>query len=198
MKRALWIPLAVACIIILTGCATPSPAPDAEPAPVPDVEPEPEPTPMPDGETVMVPAWMETELTDVATGQKFKISDFQGRPILLESFAVWCPTCLQQQKEVAKVKESEGEAIVHISLDTDPNEDEERVRGHIERNNLDWYFAVAPIELSQALVDEFGLGVVSAPQAPVVLICEDLSTRLLRRGVKSADDLVAEVSTGCQ
>ena len=141
---------------------------------------------------------MDTELTDVATGQKFKISDFKGKPILLESFAVWCPTCLAQQKEIKKVLESEGEAIVHISLDTDPNEDEAKIKEHIERNNLDWYFAVSPVELTQALIDEFGLGFVSAPKAPVLLICADQSARFLRSGVKPAEELISEVAKGCQ
>ena len=66
-------------------------------------------------------SWMDIELTDVRTGQTFRISDFSGKPILLESFAVWCPTCLRQQNEIKKVKSSEGDDIVHISLDTDPN-----------------------------------------------------------------------------
>jgi thiol-disulfide isomerase/thioredoxin len=144
------------------------------------------------------PAWMEIELTDVATGETFKISDFKGKPILLESFAVWCPTCLAQQKEVKKVKQTEGENIIHISLDTDPNEDERKVREHIEINELDWYFAVSPVELTQALIDEFGLSFVSAPRAPVVLICEEQSTRFLRSGVKSAEELISEVEEGCQ
>lgn len=143
-------------------------------------------------------AWMDIELTDVATGQTFKISDFKGKPVLLESFAVWCPTCLAQQKEIKKVKQSEGDAIIHISLDTDPNEDADKIREHMERNGLDWYFVVAPIELTNALIDEFGLAVVNAPSAPVILISEDQSARLLRSGVKSADDLLSEIETGGQ
>ena len=143
-------------------------------------------------------AWMDIELTDVATGQTFKISDFKGKPVLLESFAVWCPTCLAQQKEIKKVKESEGDAIIHISLDTDPNEEADKIREHMERNGLDWYFVVSPIELTNALIDEFGLAVVNAPSAPVILISEDQSARLLRSGVKSADDLLSEIETGGQ
>jgi thiol-disulfide isomerase/thioredoxin len=144
-----------------------------------------------------VPAWMDIELRDVATGKSFKLSDFEGKPILLEAFAVWCPTCLQQQRQIKELKEREGEAIIHISIDTDPNEDETKVRQHIEANDLDWYFAVSPIELTNALIDQFGLTVVSAPTAPVVLICEDQSTRFLKRGVKSADTLLAEINQGC-
>lgn len=145
-----------------------------------------------------VSAWMDVELTDVNTGQKFKISDFKGKPVLLESFAVWCPTCLAQQKETKKLKETTGDDIIHISLDTDPNEDEAKVKEHLERNGLNWYFAVSPIELTQALIDEFGLRIISAPRAPVLLICEDQSTRFLRSGVKSADELLSEVEKGCK
>ncbi len=172
-------------IILLGGCAKQtSPAPAQPPVPTPTDK--------------LAPAWMDVELTDVATGQTFKISDFEGKPILLESFAVWCPTCLAQQKEIKKVRQSEGEGVIHISLDTDPNEDADMVREHMERNGLDWYFAVSPVELTQALIDEFGLKIVAAPRAPVVLICEDQSTRFLRSGVKSADELASEIEKGCQ
>jgi hypothetical protein len=34
-------------------------------------------------------AWLDTELTDVVTGERYRISDFQGRPVLLHAFAVW-------------------------------------------------------------------------------------------------------------
>jgi thiol-disulfide isomerase/thioredoxin len=181
----LWITVAaVIGAIFVSGCTQPAP-PAGTPSPSPE-------------SPATSPAWMEIELTDAATGKTFKISDFKGRPILLESFAVWCPTCLAQQKEIKKVKESEGESIVHISLDTDPNEDVEKVREHAERNGLDWYFAVSPVELTQALIDEFGLNFVSAPRAPVVLICADQSTRFLRSGIKSAEELISEIGRGCQ
>lgn len=141
--------------------------------------------------------WMDIELTDVATQETFTISDFKGTPILLDSFAVWCPTCLQQQRKMAELKERKGAAIIHISLDTDPNEDENNVKEHIETHGLDWYFAISPIELTNALIEEFGLQVVNAPSAPVVLICEDGSARLLTSGVKSADELLAAIDEGC-
>ncbi len=155
-------------------------------------------TPTPSGAPPVASAWMDIELTDVATGQTFKINDFKGKPVLLESFAVWCLTCLRQQREIKKVREIEGDAIVHISLDTDPNEDADKIREHVERNGLDWYFAVAPIELTNALIDEFGLAVVNAPGAPVILIYEDQSAKLLRSGVKSAEELISEIQKSGQ
>lgn len=170
-------------VILLSGCVQ---QPPSEEASVPQVK-----------EMKSATAWIDVALTDVATGNDFKISDFKGKPILLESFAVWCPTCLRQQEMTKKVKLREGDAIIHISLDTDPNEDEARVREHLQTHGFDWYFAVSPIELTNALIDEFGLTIVNAPSAPVLLICEDQSTRLLRSGVKSADELLSDVDKGC-
>jgi thiol-disulfide isomerase/thioredoxin len=141
--------------------------------------------------------WRDAELTDTLSGETFRISDFKGKPVLLESFAVWCPVCLQQQKEIKKLKESDGDAIIHISLDTDPNEDAAAVIAHAGRNGLDWYFAISPTSLTEILIDEFGFSFVNAPSAPVVLICEDQSTRFLRGGVKSADELKTEIGNGC-
>ena len=43
------------------------------------------------------------------------------------------------------------------------------------------------------LIDDFGSGVVNAPRAPTVLICPDKTARLLRSGVKSADELKEEI-----
>lgn len=143
-------------------------------------------------------AWMDIELKDVRTGEQFKVSDFKGRPILLEVFAVWCPTCLSQQKEMQKLKEKGGDTVVRISLNMDPNEDEAKVRKHIEEHGLDWYFAISPPELTKALIDEVGLAILSAPLSPVILICEDQSVRLLPGGVKSAEALVSEIEKGCK
>jgi thiol-disulfide isomerase/thioredoxin len=141
--------------------------------------------------------WMGITLKDVRTGETFKISDFKGKPVLLESFAVWCPTCTEQQKRTKELDSRVGDAIIHVSLDTDPNEDAEIVKEHIERNGFDWYYAVSPIEFTNALIDEFGLKAVNAPGVPMILICEDQSTRFLRGGIKSPDDLLSEVEKGC-
>lgn len=141
--------------------------------------------------------WKETSLKDVLTGEQFEISDFKGKPVLLESFAVWCPTCKRQQDEVKKLHEEIGMDAVSISLDTDPNEDEEQVLEHANKHGFDWRFAISPEDMTKSLIDEFGIGVVNAPSAPVVLICEDQSTRLLERGVKSAEELKAHIEQGC-
>jgi hypothetical protein len=34
-------------------------------------------------------SWVDIELTDVETGEAFRVSDFAGETVLVESFAVW-------------------------------------------------------------------------------------------------------------
>ena len=135
--------------------------------------------------------WKNIELKDINTGNTFKISDFNN-PILVESFAVWCPTCRKQQDELKKLHEELPE-VVSISLDTDPNEDEVKVLEHAIKHGFDWLYAVSPVDLTKLLIDEFGFTVVNAPSAPVVLVCGDGEARLLPRGVKDVDELKEEI-----
>jgi len=144
------------------------------------------------------PAWMDFELKDIRTGESFKISDFAGKPILLESFAVWCPTCTKQQRDIKELHEEVGDDVISISLDTDPEEDEARVLAHIQSNGFEWYYAISPIELTQSLIDEFGNSIVSAPSVPMILICEDGSFRKLGGfGSRDVDKLKEEIAKGC-
>tara|TARA_Y100000310_G_scaffold153594_1_gene152990 strand:- start:3394 stop:3978 length:585 start_codon:yes stop_codon:yes gene_type:complete len=140
--------------------------------------------------------WRDFEIKDINSGDTFKISDFAGQKIVLESFAVWCPTCTKQQREIRKLAEN-GDTSVHIALDTDPNEDEQAVRDHTKQNGFDWRYAVAPAEMTKLLIDEFGVGFVNAPSAPVAIICEDQSGHFLPRGVKKADRLAEELVSRC-
>ncbi len=141
--------------------------------------------------------WMETELKDVRTGENFRISDFD-KPIFLESFAVWCPTCTKQQSEIKKLHDELGDSFVSVSLDTDPNEDEAKILEHIQRNGFGWYYAISPPDLTRALIDDFGQGIVNAPSAPVILICSDKSSNFLASGVKKASELKSFIQERCR
>lgn len=133
--------------------------------------------------------WIDAPLTDVRTGESFTIADYTDRPLLLESFAAWCPACTDQQREKQALIAAYPDAANAISLNTDPNEDEDRVIEYQERHGFDWPFAVAQPSLTSTLVDEFTEDVVNAPAAPVVLVCPDGDRRLLQPRVKSAATL---------
>lgn len=140
--------------------------------------------------------WRDIDLIDIRTKKKFRISDFYGRPILLQSFAVWCYLCLDQQKEMRNLKNKRDD-IAFISIDTDLGEDESIVRSHINKHAFDWYFAVSPPELTKSLMQEFGNVIGNVLSTPVVLVCNKTSARLLPTGLKRANELESEVAKGC-
>lgn len=138
--------------------------------------------------------WRDVELTNVLTGKKFMISDFDGKNILVNSFAVWCPNSKKQHDGFTELVNS---GVVLISLNTDLNEDMEQVAKYASDNGFDWSFADASKEMTKSLIDEFGREIINTPQAPVILICESQTSRLLPAGIKSAEDLKLEIEEGC-
>ncbi len=188
MRKGILLFIVVA-VLFVTGCAPQGSSPEeiaevvSEEADVPS-------------ETVPVD-WKSVGFVDASTGETFTITQFAGTPVLVESFAVWCPKCLRQQEILSEFKQQSGDAVVIVSLDTDPNEDLVRVQEHLARYGFDWYFAVSPSDVTQALIAEFGLEVVSAPSTPIILVCADQSTRFLESGEKSLEELATALEQGC-
>lgn len=138
--------------------------------------------------------WRNVTLQDVNTGEEFRISELD-KPLYIETFAVWCPTCTNQQQEFKKLHEDTN--ITSISLDVDPQEDAEQIRRHTEENGFDWRYAVSPSNMTRALISDFGTTVSNPPSAPVILVCEDSSRRITESGVKTASKLEQEARRGC-
>ncbi len=140
--------------------------------------------------------WIDAVLHDVNTNSDFTIAGLvDGEPVLVESFAVWCPTCTKQQQEIQKLHKKIN--FVSVSLDTDPNEDEAIILDHAQRQGFSWFYAVSPAEVTKDLIREFGPGIVNAPSAPVILICPDSSIHKLGGGLKLEDELLSEINTRC-
>jgi cytochrome oxidase Cu insertion factor (SCO1/SenC/PrrC family) len=139
-------------------------------------------------------AWADIELKDINTQSTYTIKQLNSKPILLESFAVWCPTCTKQQK-IIKDLHNEEDNFISISLDTDASEDEEKILAHTQSNGFDWRYSVSPIELTQSLIEDFGPGIVFAPSVPLILICPNGDAEKLPNGVKSIDDLKTAIAS---
>ena len=135
--------------------------------------------------------WRTTAVTDVRTDEQFTIESLAGAPVLLEFFAVWCPVCTRQQRQMGALLDRR-EDVVAVSINTDPNENAETVREHVESKGFDWRYVVAPPEMTRAFVDEFGSVVASPPSAPVVRVCPDGTAALLEgTSVKGVETLSA-------
>jgi cytochrome oxidase Cu insertion factor (SCO1/SenC/PrrC family) len=121
---------------------------------------------------VPIPDWFNVELTDVNTGETFRIADYQGKVILIETMGIWCPTCARQAKEIQKVHEMLGERddFVSVTLDVDPNETEEMLKAYTDQNGFDWNYAVSPHEVNHDLGNLYSAQYLNPPVSPLLII----------------------------
>lgn len=170
----------LACVALFAGCATrvagPSPT-YSDPIPV-----VPSPT---------VPSWFNVEMTDVTTGKQFKIGDFSGRIVLMDTMATWCPTCQGEMSQVQMLPTLLGPStdLVRISLDVDPNEDATILKKFAVTNKFDWYIAVAPIEVGRFLETNYDQGYLNPPLQPMLIIDRTGGVYGLPFGIKSAESI---------
>jgi cytochrome oxidase Cu insertion factor (SCO1/SenC/PrrC family) len=141
-------------------------------------------------------SWFDTSLKDVRSGEAFTINDFKGKVVLVETMAVWCPTCKQQQEQIKALYESLGmrEDLVIVSLDIDPNEDEATLMDYTGKNNgFGWYYAVADPDTARAIGEAYGDQFLNPPSAPVLVIDRHGVAHPLPFGLKSAEDLMKAI-----
>jgi hypothetical protein len=83
-------------------------------------------------DAMAAPAWFNAQLTDVNTGKSFKMADFKGKVVLVETMAVWCSDCLKQQNEVKALHAQLGQRddFVSVALDIDLNENDGTLKAH--------------------------------------------------------------------
>jgi len=139
------------------------------------------------------PAWFGASLKDVRSGESFTINDFKGKVVLVETMAVWCPTCRQQQEQIKALYESLGmsEDLVIVSLDIDPNEDEAVLTEYTQQNaGFGWHYAVADPDTAREIGSTYGDQFLNPPSAPVLVIDRHGVAHPLPFGLKSAEDLM--------
>lgn len=136
--------------------------------------------------------WATAALVDVSTGESFRIADHAGKVIIIETMAIWCSSCLVQQRDVVSaLQELDRDRVVYVVLDVDPNEDGASLAKYRERNGFAGRYAVAEPPVARALAAEFGDQVLNPPATPVVFIGTDGRVTLTGFGHKSIDELIA-------
>jgi len=136
--------------------------------------------------------WATAELVDVATGKTFRIADHAGKVIILETMAIWCPTCRSQQNDVRSAfGQLAADSVVHVVLDTDPSENAGSLADYRKSNSYKGVYAIATAKVARALVKDFGDQILNAPLTPIVVIGTDGRVTLTDFGRKSPSDIVS-------
>ena len=142
-------------MIIIAACGataveedTPTSEPTTEPTvratstslPIPTATPTPESalrlgikdTPNPDG--LQIGAEVGTLAPDfrleTEEGEVIVLSDYRGKPVFINFFAVWCGPCRFEMPEIESVHQSLGDELVVLAVDV--RESAERVKGYKE------------------------------------------------------------------
>jgi thiol-disulfide isomerase/thioredoxin len=169
----------LACAVVMAGCGATAATPTySDPIPV-----VPAPT---------VPSWFNVQMTDVTTGKPFKISDFSGKVVLVDTMATWCPTCQGEMSEVGRLPGLVGAGasdLVTISLDVDPNEDATILKKFAAANGFSWRIAVAPIEVGRFLEMNYDQQYLNPPLQPMLFIDRTGGVYGLPFGIKSAESI---------
>ena len=142
------------------------------------------------------PAWFDTSLKDVRSGESFTINDFKGKVVLVETMAVWCTTCFQEQGQIKALHESLGmrDDFVSVSLDIDPNEDESALTAYTQKNSqFDWRYAITGADIAHAIGNVYGEQFLNPPSAPIFVVDRHGASHALPFGLKSADDLMKAI-----
>ncbi len=137
------------------------------------------------------PAWFNSTLTAVNTGQDFTIADFHGKVVLLETMAMWCPNCKKQQQQVASLHQMLGEKedFVTVALDVDSKEDAAQLKKYAQDNKFNWIYAVAPLDVAQEIANLYGEQFLNPSATPMLVIDKTGTAHVLEFGVKGAAEL---------
>jgi thiol-disulfide isomerase/thioredoxin len=136
--------------------------------------------------------WANAQLVDVSTGESFRIADFSGSVVIVETMAIWCPNCRSQQRAVeAALATLPADDVVYVVLDVDPNEDASSLAAYREQNGFHGRYAIAGSEVARALAAEFGDQFLNPPSTPIAVIGTDGSVTRAAFGQKSADEIAA-------
>jgi len=149
------------------------------------------PTDAMSGDAMMTPSFFNISLSDVNTGNSFKISDFIGKVVLVEDLAMWCPSCKVQQEQVKILNEKLGmhSDLISVGLDVDPMENAANLKKYTYSNSFDWVYAIAPLEVTNEISKLYGVNFLNPPSTPIFIIDRKGEVHVMPFGIKSAEDL---------
>lgn len=75
-------------------------------------------------------------------GSQVSLEDLLGRPVVLEFFATWCPSCIKNTEHLNRLEARFGDRIHILSIDVDPWEKAPAIRSFIQQNDVSWPVAV--------------------------------------------------------
>ena len=142
-------------------------------------------------------AWRDMTLTDARTKSEFKLSDYNGKVVILEMMDPGCPICKDQLKEVVAALDTLGDKAVAVSIDVGRKGETAQVYW-ADKYGAPWAISQMPKEFGQALIAEFGGKIIYPGDTPIIVIDPSGMAHVTDPGIKKSDALVDLVSQWAQ
>jgi thiol-disulfide isomerase/thioredoxin len=144
-----------------------------------------------DGAGSLTQAWATAVLTDVSTGETFRVADLAGTVVILETMAIWCSNCRAQQGDVQDaLARLPTDRVVYVVLDVDPNEDAASLAEYRVANGFEGRYAIAGDDVARALAADFGDQFLNPPLTPMLIVGTDGTVTQTDFGHKNVDEIV--------
>ncbi len=142
-------------------------------------------------------AWMNMTLTDSRTGNTFKLSDYNGKVVLLEMMDPGCPVCSVQVKELVATLEGVSDNVIVVSVDAGYKGTEAQVYW-ADKYGATWTLAQLTKEFGQSLMADFGGKIIYVGETPIIVIDPSGTAHVTDPGIKKSAALVELVNQWTQ
>ena len=107
--------------------------------------------PMP---TTLAASALEAELKTIPDGKVFKLSDLNGKVLVIDLWATWCGPCRTSTPELVNLQKEFGpKGLEVIGLDIDPDSDTpEKVKAFADEFDINYKLAFADRDLAVSLM----------------------------------------------
>jgi len=75
-------------------------------------------------------------------GERLNLSDYRGRPVVLDLMATWCGVCREEMPMFNETYNKYKDRVVFVSIDMDWIETDEALRAFRDQYNVKWTFAL--------------------------------------------------------
>ncbi len=126
----------------------------------------------PGANTGSLPLWMQVPMTDCRTGSEISVSFSLAakKPLIIQTFTIWCPACTYQLQETNKLLNEYPERYEALAIDIEMREGKEDIAGHISRNSLSkGHYAAAREEVLLGMIQSFGREIILTMPRTVVI-----------------------------
>jgi thiol-disulfide isomerase/thioredoxin len=104
--------------------------------------------------------WSDVRLVD---GRTLKASELNGRPVVVEFWASWCPFCAKQNPYIEKLHREQGDGLRVLTFSIDKTE--QAARDYLERHGYTFPTAMAGAQSDALFGPRRGLPVVHVVDA---------------------------------